>query len=155
MDLQDAIKAAQKLQQKEFPTKKIGLLHGRMKSKEKQSVMDRFKEGQVHILVTTTVIEVGVDVPNATVMMVEHADRFGLAQLHQLRGRVGRGSQQAYCLLISGSANRVLAPIPEPFGRKLPFEMDASFNENPFPGGPSSRHVKGLKCWSTAQMDLH
>ena len=83
-----------------FPDLKLGLLHGRMRPAEKDEVMLKFRDKQYHILVSTTVVEVGVDVPNATVMLVEGADRFGLAQLHQLRGRVGRGSDQSYCLLI-------------------------------------------------------
>jgi ATP-dependent DNA helicase RecG len=82
---------------------KIGVVHGRMKGPEKDAVMDAFAAGRIAVLVATTVIEVGVDVPNATLMIVEHADRFGLAQLHQLRGRVGRGDQHSVCLLIWGS----------------------------------------------------
>ena len=80
----------------------LGLLHGRLKTEEKQSVMDAFRAGQVHVLVATTVIEVGIDVPNATVMVVENAERFGLTQLHQLRGRVGRGEHRSVCVLIAG-----------------------------------------------------
>ncbi len=83
-----------------FPDLRLGLLHGRMSPDEKEAVMARFRDGHYHILVATPVVEVGVDIPNATVMLIEGAERFGLAQLHQLRGRVGRGGQQAYCLLI-------------------------------------------------------
>ncbi|SHJ92647.1 ATP-dependent DNA helicase RecG [Malonomonas rubra DSM 5091] len=99
-DLKAAIDAAEHLKNDIFPQFNIGVLHGRMKSAEKDTVMERFRKGEVQLLVSTTVIEVGVDVPNATVMMVEHADRFGLSQLHQLRGRVGRGADKSYCLLI-------------------------------------------------------
>jgi ATP-dependent DNA helicase RecG len=81
---------------------RVGLLHGRLDADEKEIIMRRFQRGEIDVLVATTVIEVGVDVPNATVMVVEHAERFGLAQLHQLRGRVGRGAAKSYCILITG-----------------------------------------------------
>ncbi|OLB62604.1 MAG: hypothetical protein AUH96_11300 [Nitrospirae bacterium 13_2_20CM_2_61_4] len=101
VDLQAAIQGAERLQAQEFRSVRVGLLHGRMKTEEKERTMAAFKKGEIPILVATTVIEVGVDIPNATVMLVEHAERFGLAQLHQLRGRVGRGTQQSYCLLLA------------------------------------------------------
>lgn len=86
---------------------RIDSLYGSMKNKEKNEVMRRFAEHQTDVLVSTTVIEVGINVPNATVMMIENADRFGLAQLHQLRGRVGRGNSQSYCIFMSGNKSKV------------------------------------------------
>jgi ATP-dependent DNA helicase RecG len=101
-----AIKAAEKmhrhLSEQVFPEASVALLHGRLSAAEKDAVMQDFKAGRIHILVATTVVEVGVDVPNASVMVIEQAESFGLSQLHQLRGRVGRGSAQSYCLLVSG-----------------------------------------------------
>jgi ATP-dependent DNA helicase RecG len=91
---------ADHLQQDIFPAYRVALLHGRMKPDEKDRIMHAFLRGESHILVSTTVVEVGVDVPNASVMIVEHAERFGLSQLHQLRGRVGRGAHQSYCVLL-------------------------------------------------------
>jgi ATP-dependent DNA helicase RecG len=83
----------------------VGLMHGRLAPEEKEEVMRRFREGEIHALVATTVIEVGVDVPNATVMILHHAERFGLAQLHQLRGRIGRGGEKGYCILLTDGKN--------------------------------------------------
>lgn len=99
-DLQAATESADYFANKIFPDFKVGLLNGRMRTAEKEAVMDAFRRGDIQLLVATTVIEVGVDVPNATVMVIEHADRFGLSQLHQLRGRVGRGAEKSYCILI-------------------------------------------------------
>jgi ATP-dependent DNA helicase RecG len=99
-DLMAATAGAEYLQAEVFADRRVGLLHGRMKPEEKEAVMASFKAGEIDVLVSTTVIEVGIDVPNATVMMVEHAERFGLAQLHQLRGRVGRGGNRSSCLLV-------------------------------------------------------
>ncbi len=100
VDLKDAMQGKEKMQHI-FPEFTIGLIHGRMKPQEREETMNLFKEGKIDILVSTTVIEVGVDVPNATLMLIVHAERFGLAQLHQLRGRVGRGNHQSYCFLLA------------------------------------------------------
>jgi ATP-dependent DNA helicase RecG len=105
-DIKAATQEREHLQNVVFPHFQIGLLHGQMSSAEKDEAINTFRRGETQILVATTVIEVGVDIPNASVMLIEHADRFGLAQLHQLRGRVGRGAAQSYCLLLSGSKSQ-------------------------------------------------
>ena len=112
-DLKAATQMADHLQREVFPSLKIGLLHGRMPMEEKEKVMGAFKKRRIQILVATTVIEVGIDVPNATVMIIEHAERFGLSQLHQLRGRVGRGSHRSYCVLMAAP------PVSEEAKRRL------------------------------------
>lgn len=101
LDLKDAIGMAEHLQKEIFPAFRIGLLHGRMRSDEKEAIMMAFKQRRIDILVATTVIEVGIDIPNASVMVVEHAERFGLSQLHQLRGRIGRGQYPSKCILLT------------------------------------------------------
>jgi ATP-dependent DNA helicase RecG len=100
-----AVEEYKRLQRQIFPGLQLGLLHGRMTGEEKETAMARFARGELDILVATSVVDVGIDVPNATVMLIEGADRFGLAQLHQFRGRVGRGEHASYCLLVSTSSS--------------------------------------------------
>jgi ATP-dependent DNA helicase RecG len=115
IDLKNATEEFERVKS-ELPGFQVGLLHGRMKSQDKDAVMRDFRDGRIQILVSTTVIEVGVDVPNANIMLIEHAERFGLSQLHQLRGRVGRGAAKSYCILmtsgrVSTSAEERLAAM--------------------------------------------
>ncbi|MGE5047222.1 MAG: ATP-dependent DNA helicase RecG [Deltaproteobacteria bacterium] len=110
VDLKAATRERDRLAIDVFPGVPIGLVHGRQGAAERNEEMERFRRGETRLLVATTVIEVGVDVPNATVMLIEHAERFGLSQLHQLRGRVGRGAARSYCLLITGSSGAEWAP---------------------------------------------
>jgi ATP-dependent DNA helicase RecG len=100
LDLKAAKEHARRLQKEIFPDLKVGLIHGRVAAEEKGLVMKKFLKGKIDILVSTTVVEVGIDIPNATIMVIEHAERFGLSQLHQLRGRIGRGSEESFCFLI-------------------------------------------------------
>ncbi len=109
LDLRPAVEMYEHLSKNVYPRFRVGLLHGRLPAEEKESVMRRFRDGEIQVLVSTTVIEVGVDVPNATVMLVEHAERFGLAQLHQLRGRIGRGTGESTCLLLAGEPRSQVA----------------------------------------------
>ncbi|HEX8070417.1 MAG TPA: ATP-dependent DNA helicase RecG [Pyrinomonadaceae bacterium] len=109
VDLKDATRMYEHLRDRVFPHFQIGLLHGKMKPIEKEQIMRRFVAGEIQILVATTVVEVGVDVPNASVMVIEHAERFGLSQLHQLRGRVGRGAQQSFCVLMTSDRQTSVA----------------------------------------------
>jgi ATP-dependent DNA helicase RecG len=101
-----AVAEHERLSEKVFPDLRVGLLHGRMRPAEKDAMMLQFRDGEIDVLVATSVVEVGIDVPNATVMMIDGADRFGLAQLHQFRGRVGRGSERSYCLLVADDVSR-------------------------------------------------
>jgi ATP-dependent DNA helicase RecG len=103
LELKAAIDEFARLRKDVFPKLRLGLLHGRLSSEEKESVMQDFHKNEIHILVATTVVEVGVDVPNATAMVIEHAERFGLSQLHQLRGRIGRGAEKSHCVLVAPS----------------------------------------------------
>jgi ATP-dependent DNA helicase RecG len=107
--VRDATQMAEKMRQTLFKDFAIGLVHGRLKAEERDKIMRSFRDGKINLLVATTVIEVGIDIANATVMVVEHAERFGLSQLHQLRGRVGRGSASACCLLVNRGMGSALA----------------------------------------------
>lgn len=101
LDLKAATEAYEKLKKEVFPNRRVGLIHGRIKNTDREAIMQKFRKGEFDILVSTTVIEVGVDVPNSSIMVIEHAERFGLSQLHQLRGRVGRGAEQSHCFLMA------------------------------------------------------
>ncbi len=120
LDLEAAKEGYEKLKGGVFKRYKVGLLHGRMRGRDKDEIMRAFRDGEIQILITTTVIEVGVDVPNATVMVIEHAERFGLAQLHQLRGRIGRGRKQSYCILLT----------PQRMGEEAEKRLSVIENEN-------------------------
>jgi ATP-dependent DNA helicase RecG len=107
LEAKAAVAEEQRLQKEVFPDLRLGLLHGKMRPQEKDEALGRFRDGAIDVLVATSVVEVGIDVPNATVMVVQDAQRFGLAQLHQFRGRVGRGAAQSYCILLAEANNPV------------------------------------------------
>lgn len=153
LDLRSAIEEHQRLQEVVFPDFQVGLLHGRMTSTEKDNAIQAFRDRKTDVLVSTTVVEVGVDVPNATVMLIEHAERFGLAQLHQLRGRVGRGGDQSFCILMSSSKSepamqrlQVLAQSQDGF---FIAEMDLRFRG---PGQVLGTRQSGLPDFALASL---
>ena len=107
LDLRSVLKFTEELKNDRLPDLRVECMHGKLKNNEKQDIMDRFSSGEIDVLVSTTVIEVGVNVPNATLMIIENAERFGLSALHQLRGRVGRGGEKSYCVLVTDSKTKV------------------------------------------------
>ncbi len=153
LDVRSAVEEHQRLSESIFPEFQVGLLHGRMNSAEKDEALNAFRDNQTQIIVSTTVIEVGVDVPNATVMMIENAERFGLSQLHQLRGRVGRGSHQSYCLLMSGSktdtARQRLGVLEQSQDGFFISEMDMRFRG---PGEVLGKRQSGLADFALASL---
>jgi ATP-dependent DNA helicase RecG len=153
LDLRSAVEEHQHLQESVFPDFKVGLLHGRMSSAEKEDVISQFRRAELHLLVSTTVIEVGVDIPNATVMLIEHAERFGLAQLHQLRGRVGRGAHQSFCLLMNSSkaetARQRLTVLEQSQDGFFISEMDMRFRG---PGEVLGTRQSGLPDFALASL---
>jgi ATP-dependent DNA helicase RecG len=153
LDLKSAIEEYQHLQEGIFPEFKVGLLHGRMSAVEKDTAITQFRDNQTQILVSTTVVEVGVDVPNASVMLIEHADRFGLSQLHQLRGRVGRGADQSYCLLMNSSktetARQRLKVLEQSQDGFFISEMDLRFRG---PGAVLGTRQSGLPDFALASL---
>ncbi|PSB26035.1 ATP-dependent DNA helicase RecG [Stenomitos frigidus] len=153
LDLKSAIDEHRELQENVFPEFTVGLLHGRMTSAEKDDAITRFRDNETQILVSTTVVEVGVDVPNATVMLIEHADRFGLSQLHQLRGRVGRGGSQSFCLLMSSSkteaARQRLKVLEQSQDGFFISEMDMRFRG---PGAVLGTRQSGLPDFALASL---
>ena len=153
LDVRSAVEEHQRLQESIFPQFQVGLLHGRMTSAQKDEAITQFRDNQTQILVSTTVIEVGVDVPNATVMLIENAERFGLSQLHQLRGRVGRGAAKSYCLLMSSSktetARQRLKVLEQSQDGFLISEMDMRFRG---PGEVMGTRQSGLPDFTLASL---
>ncbi len=153
LDVRAAVEEHQKLSETVFPEFNIGLLHGRMSSADKDLVLTNFRDNKNQIIVSTTVIEVGVDVPNATVMLIENAERFGLSQLHQLRGRVGRGSHKSYCLLMSSSktpdARQRLSVLEQSQDGFFISEMDLRFRG---PGTVLGTRQSGLPDFALASL---
>jgi ATP-dependent DNA helicase RecG len=156
------VKAASKefenLQKNVFKNLKLGLLHGKMKGKEKEEVLNKFRDGKIDILVATPVVEVGIDIPNATIIVIEASERFGLAQLHQLRGRVGRGDKQSYCLLFTESKNpltleRLKAMEKHNIGAELA-ELDLRLRGPGEIYGTAQHGRKMLKIASFSDFDL-
>ena len=159
IDAKAAVDDYETLSKEVFPDLKLGLLHGRMRPDEKDGTMIKFHDREYDILVSTTVVEVGVDVPNATVMVIEGADRFGLAQLHQLRGRVGRGTDQSYCLLIptheDKTENERLQAMSESNDGFLLAEKDLQFRgPGEFLGTRQSGYASGLRMASITDVKL-
>jgi len=138
-----------KLSEVIFPEFKIGMLHGKLKSKEKEAVMKEFKSGEIDILVSTSVVEVGVDIPNATIMMIEGAERFGLAQLHQFRGRIGRGIEQSYCFLFPTEDGMVTRRLRAVVDAKNGFELAEQDLKIRGPG-----NMFGTEQWGVSDMAL-
>ena len=153
LDVRAAVEERQRLAEKIFPDFEIGLLHGRMSSADKDEALNDFRENKTQIIVSTTVIEVGVDVPNATVMLIENAERFGLSQLHQLRGRVGRGSHKSYCFLMSNSktpnARQRLGVLEQSTDGFFIAEMDMRFRG---PGEVLGKRQSGLPDFALASL---
>ena len=153
LDVRSAVEEQKKLQETVFPEFKVGLLHGRMTSQEKDEALTAFRDNETQVIVSTTVIEVGVDVPNATVMLIENAERFGLSQLHQLRGRVGRGEHKSYCILMSGSktdtAKQRLGVLEQSRDGFFISEMDMQFRG---PGEVLGKRQSGLPDFALASL---
>jgi len=152
-ELKAATAEYERLAKTVFSQLRVGLLHGRLKNEEKEAVMEKFRKNEIQILVATTVIEVGVDVPNATVMVVEHADRFGLAQLHQLRGRIGRGTAKSYCILVARKkiTGEALARIETMVATSNGFEIAEQDLKQRGPGEFFGTRQHGDAAFSVAQ----
>ena len=159
VDLKAATEMADTLAQDVFPEYRVALLHGKMKQDAKDRVMRAFAAGEIHVLVSTTVIEVGIDVPNAAVMVIEHAERFGLSQLHQLRGRVGRGAHQSHCILLyqypiskQGKA-RLQALAARPTGSRSPSATSSCAGPETFSArdNPACRRCEPAICCGTTR----
>ncbi|MBI3984627.1 MAG: ATP-dependent DNA helicase RecG [Candidatus Levybacteria bacterium] len=153
-----ATKEFERLSKEVFPKLSLGLLHGKMKAKEKDEVLDTFRSGKTDILVSTPVVEVGIDIPNATIMMIEEAERFGLAQLHQLRGRVGRGGKESFCLLFTSSKNPVtlerLKSMEAIFSGAVLSEIDLKLRGPGQMYGTLQHGIPQLKVASFSDFDL-